>query len=87
MLPEYDYFIFVCYRLIPTYNDDDEDDGSALFWILDIIEYLMYFTTIYLLMRIIPLLNLFWKQNKFITINDCIYLHRALKQVFPYEKL
>ncbi|KAF0760152.1 Uncharacterized protein FWK35_00014365 [Aphis craccivora] len=24
---------------IPTYNDDDGDDGSALFWILDIVEY------------------------------------------------
>lgn len=53
------YFIFVCYRLIPTYLDDDRDDGSALFWILDVIEYFMYFTTIYLLKRVITLLDLF----------------------------
>ncbi|XP_022164002.1 uncharacterized protein LOC111029345 isoform X1 [Myzus persicae] len=44
--------------LIPTYNDGDEDDGSMLFWILDIIEYSMYFTTIYLVKRIITLTNL-----------------------------
>lgn len=53
------YFIFACYRLIPTYNDDDGDDGSALFWILDIVEYSMYFITIYLLERIITLLDWF----------------------------
>ncbi|XP_003246331.1 uncharacterized protein LOC100570270 isoform X1 [Acyrthosiphon pisum] len=45
--------------LIPTYNDGDEDDGSALFWILDFIEYSMYFTTIYLVKRVITLLDLF----------------------------
>ncbi|XP_026820033.1 uncharacterized protein LOC113558717 isoform X1 [Rhopalosiphum maidis] len=45
--------------LIPTYNDGDGDDGTALFWILDIIEYSMYFTTIYLVKRLIILLDLF----------------------------
>ncbi|XP_025198127.1 uncharacterized protein LOC112596582 isoform X1 [Melanaphis sacchari] len=45
--------------LIPTYNDGDEDDGSVLFWILDIIEYSMYFTTVYLVNRLIILMDLF----------------------------
>jgi len=76
--PVYNYFIFVCYRLIPTYNDGDGDDGSALFWILDFIEYSMYFTTIYLVKRVITLLDLFWQCNKRITINDYTHQHRAL---------
>ncbi|XP_025421934.1 uncharacterized protein LOC112691759 isoform X1 [Sipha flava] len=40
--------------LIPTYSDDD---GSALFWILDIVEYFMYCITIFLIKRVITSLR------------------------------
>jgi len=49
--------IFVS-RLIPTYPDDNSDDGSILFGILDVVEYLMYFTTIFLTKRVLTLLQL-----------------------------
>lgn len=49
-----------CFRIIPTYTDDDNNNGSALFWILDLVEYMMYFITIFLVKRVIKLLYLMW---------------------------